>query len=425
MSYIVKDSLAKSFNHSFDATSLELDALVNILYEETTLNRATIHKRGLKLILINLIIFSGVKLLISRDHNYKSLSRYNALDVGVSALNTVIEALHRSKYIALIIGKNLPYGNGIKSSIEATEMLKDRLNPIALQLNPTELVLFREDKKNGSKQLIDYKDTLRSVRIRNELEAYNKFLSTIHIELRDSFGLEVVRHFNYQVIQRKFIDNGEVDIQGHPLFNSGGRASSTWTNLGKSSERANIFMDNEPTIEVDYQASSINVLYKALTGKPFQGDPYTLTVGDFVIPRHLVKQIATISLNSTSSVGVSSTVGKVYGALRTSLKVEDQLKAKEYQSTQIKIQIKVILEAFLTTHEPIRHMFLKGKDIWNKVQCLESDLVFAVVNQLTQLGMPVLTVHDSFIVKATDKAILDTLMTTNGFPDQDLVRGLI
>jgi hypothetical protein len=70
-------------------------------------------------------------------------------------------------------------------------------------------------------------------------------------------------------------------------------------------------------------------------------------------------------------------------------------------------------------------MFLRGKEVGNKVQCLESDLVFAVVNELTNRSIPTLTVHDSFIVKATDKDTLDTLMTTTGFPDQDLVKGLI
>ena len=91
----------------------------------------------------------------------------------------------------------------------------------------------------------------------------------------------------------------------------------------------------------------------------------------------------------------------------------------------MKVTIKDILEAFLTKHQSIRHMFLKGKQVGNNVQCLESDLVFAVVNELTNRSIPTLTVHDSFIVKATDKATLGTLMTTTGFPDQDLVKGLI
>ena len=91
----------------------------------------------------------------------------------------------------------------------------------------------------------------------------------------------------------------------------------------------------------------------------------------------------------------------------------------------MKVTIKDILEAFLTKHQSIRHMFLKGKQVGNNVQCLESDLVFAVVNELTNRSIPTLTVHDSFIVKATDKATLDTLKTTTGFPDPDLVKGLI
>lgn len=376
MTFIIKDPDAKSFNYTLDSSSVELTALVDKLFEETGLNRQ-VHKKGLKLILINLIVFKDSKVLITLNNNFKGIPKYTALDVGVSAIRTVIRELEKSEYIHFIKGKNLPYGSRIRSSIQATSKLKTLLEPVTLQLVPSELVLFRE---GGSKKLIDYTDTQRTLRIRKELTAYNELLGNVNVELRDPSGLTVLKDLNHQIVQRKFIDTGEVDIQGRPLFNSGGRSYSAWSNLSGSTERPNIFMDGQPTKERDYQASAINVIYRALTGAVCAEDPYSLQVSGIAIPRHLVKSIATSSLNTDTAKGTSTIVGSIYGALATSLKTKDQTKYNQYQSIKKKVKIKDILEAFLNKHNLIRHMFLRGKEVGNKVQCLESDLVFAVVN---------------------------------------------
>ena len=425
MTFIIKDPDVKSFNYTLDSSSIELTALVDKLFKETSLNRHKVHKSGLKLILLNLIVHKGSKVLISRDNNSARLARYNALDVGVTAIKTVTDKLEKSEYIHFITGKNLPYGNGIRSSIQETDSLNRLLKPINLQLAPSELVLFREDKEDSSKKLIDYSDTPRTLRIRKELTVYNELLESVHIELRDLSGLTVLKDLNHQIVQRKFIDNGELDIQGQPLFNAGGRSSSAWTSMSGSDERPNIFIDGQPTLELDYQASAINIIYKALIGVVYAGDPYNLSVGRIEMPRHLVKTIATISLNSNTVKGAVTAIGSKYGALASSHKGVNQDKYKEYKSIKKRVKLKDILEAFFNKHKSIRHMFLRGKAVGNKVQCLESDLVFAVVNELTNRSIPVLTVHDSFIVKATDKDILDNLMTTTDFPDQELVKGLI
>jgi hypothetical protein len=308
MTFIDKDPDAKNFNYTLDSSSAGLTALVDKLYDEATLNRKQIHKKGLKLILMNLIVSKGEKVLISRDNNLKVIQRYNALGVGGTAVNTATDELERLGYIYLITGKNLPYGNGIRSSIQATSSLNTLLKPITLQLAPSELVLIREDKEDGAKKLIDYTDTPRSIRIRKELTAYNELLASVNIELRDLSGLTVLKDLNHQVVQRKFIDNGELDIQGRPLFNSGGRSYSSWSSLSGSDERPNIFIDGQKTEEVDYQASAINVIYKVLTGAVYTGDPYNLSIGNVLIPRHLVKQIATTSLNSNTVEGNSSAI---------------------------------------------------------------------------------------------------------------------
>ena len=57
MPFIDKDPDAKNFNYTLDSSSEELTAPVDKLYDETSLNHAQVHKKGLKLILMNLIMF--------------------------------------------------------------------------------------------------------------------------------------------------------------------------------------------------------------------------------------------------------------------------------------------------------------------------------------------------------------------------------
>jgi hypothetical protein len=109
--------------------------------------------------------------------------------------------------------------------------------------------------------------------------AYNEIIRSINVELRDPSGLTVLKDLNNIIVQRQFIDTGESATKGRPLFNSGGRLFPLWFKLSSTTERPHIFIDGQPAVELDYQVSAINLIYKALTGVSCIGDPYTLSVG--------------------------------------------------------------------------------------------------------------------------------------------------
>ncbi len=425
MPFITKDPDAVHFDHSLDSSSEDLLELVEYLYKETKLSRQK-HKDALKLILLNLIASNGEKVLINRDNNHKIDERYNALCVGVTALKTAVDSLFTAKYIHFIEGKKLPYRAGFKSSIEATSLLRMKLQSVKPELQPSDLVVFRAGENNRtSKDLVDYIDTPRTKRIRQELKDYNALLAKTDIGVRDQSGSTVLKDLNNQIVQRKFIDNGEIDTHGRPLFNSGGRSHAAWFNLSSTQERPFIYIDGQPTTEVDYQASSVNVIYRVLTNNVYHGDPYDVSIKERQIPREVVKSISTIALNNDNQKSMSSAVGSKYREIGKSKTVSNQSKHSDYRSALGVATITEILEAFLIKHSDIRHCFLKGKHIGNKVQCLESDLVFEIVNQLTKQNIPCLTVHDSFIVKQEHLDLLSHLMDTTTFPDQDLVESFL
>ena len=80
-----------------------------------------------------------------------------------------------------------------------------------------------------------------------------------------------------------------------------------------------------------------------------------------------------------------------------------------------------VLEKFLAMHQSIAHLYLQGVSLGNKVQCLESDLVFSIVDKLTRADIPCLTVHDSIIVQKKYQGLVRDLMNGTTFPDRELV----
>ena len=95
----------------------------------------------------------------------------------------------------------------------------------------------------------------------------------------------------------------------------------------------------------------------------------------------------------------------------------------DYQQYNLKEQVDPVLEKFLAMHQSIAHLYLQGVSLGNKVQCLESDLVFSIVDKLTRADIPCLTVHDSIIVQKKYQGLVKLLMNTTTFPDPDLLGG--
>jgi hypothetical protein len=77
--------------------------------------------------------------------------------------------------------------------------------------------------------------------------------------------------------------------------------------------RARIQIDGEETIEEDFQASSINTLYRHLTGKIYQyGDPYQLSINDITTPRSFIKQMSTMIFFNNTIQKLGSALKKYY-----------------------------------------------------------------------------------------------------------------
>ena len=376
---------------------------------------------ALNLLLFNLQLCRNNALITPRARASFGVKRYNYHKVGYKALCTVLDALAHKRYIEQVIGKkNLETGESVSTTALPTHKLisffKDNdWSWNYCQQETPELVLLRNDKK----KLIDYKDNKYSNWLRSELTKYNDFLAEdVLIELckknKKTGALELIDSYVNLRLQRKFIEHDKNEFGG-VILKFGGRMYGPWCNLG-TSQRKLITIDGEETVELDLQASAVNVLYKTVTGERYsQGDPYNIEIDSYTIPRHIVKKAATIMLSTSTIQSAVAALEKHYLPYINDFDKDTRSKntikeAQEYKAFKFKLKPSELLNLYLNKHKVVRYYYLRGKRMGDLVACMESDRVFEIVRRLTKLKIPVLTVYDSFIVKQSDSATLETLM---------------
>jgi len=377
---------------------------------------------ALNLLLFNLKDCRNNRLITPRARASLGVKRYNYHKVGYKALLTVLNALANKRYIEQVIGKkNLETGESVSTIALPTHKLKSFFKNnnwygYYWQQETPELILLRNDKK----KLIDYEDNKYSNWLRSELTKYNDFLAEeVLIEIckknkKTGGTLKLIDSFVNLTLQRKYIEHDSNEYGG-VILNFGGRMYGPWCNLS-SSQRKLITIDGEETIELDLQASAVNVLYKTVTGERYsEGDPYNIEIDSYTIPRHIVKKAATIMLSTSTIQSAVAALEKHYLPYINDFDKDTRSKntikeAQEYKAFKFKLKPSELLNLYLNKHKVVRYYYLRGKRMGDLVACMESDRVFEIVRRLTKLKIPVLTVYDSFIVKQSDSATLETLM---------------
>jgi len=381
------------------STSLHNATITNLL-DDFKVNLGITHKqyrKALRVILLNLV--KEETLLISRAKEPFKESRYNKSGIGRTAFTKVIDRLVDAGYIYQLIGNT--YGkNRFKTTVIKRNklsslfknynwLLESEDNPEQLTINPLvlapstpELIVLKEriSEQSKAKRLVEYKDTSRTVAFRRDMTAYNELLN--NSKITDSEGNDIhkgiaaFRTFRY--------------YKNHK-FDHGGRIYGVWCKM-PSIEREGIKINGLPTTEVDIQASHINISYLKETGRFYtDGDPYKLTVNGQLIPRGFVKQISNILFFSPHVKSAVTSIGKFY----TDSKYKERLTI--YNEAKVIARPTDIINAYLKKHHTIKNWLMEGKQVGMTVQHMESELIMEVINELTELDEPVLTVYDSII----------------------------
>lgn len=338
---------------------------------------------------------------------WNSGSRYNPL--GLS--KHLVKLLRRLQAVGLVrVAEGSFSGPGAKgnrtSRIQAGWALQQRfrqvqVQPGAIREVPTECIILKAGEGDDSRP-IEYEDTVDTRRMRKDLEAYNALLARTFIDIP---ALEKPLLTRLDTQGRTIpVPIGPRNQQVRRIFSRdswslNGRFYGPWWQGLNSDLRSQIFINDTPTVEIDFRAMHIQIL-AAQEGAKVTGDPYELPPGQFPgtdqkDQRDLVKLLVLTALNAR-------TLPTACSAFRDGL--EPGHPGKHLKNTDLKAALTELKRRVPWLH---RHLC---KDQGIRLMFIDSRIMERVINRCTSAGLPVLTVHDSVIVPYTHSRLVQGVM---------------
>jgi len=250
---------------------------------------------------------------------------------------------------------------------------------------------------NGKSTTLEYEDTPVTVAMRADVMAYNSLLAKHHIDIGSLTKPHVEIDYwdkNRRVNAKINIMIGQHNKYVYRVFSRGswdchGRFYGAWWMRIPKASRADIVIDGCPTIEVDFKSMHIHLLAQE-TGVLLPPDPYSLNrvyIEGLKLSeqRRWVKALVLHCINA-------KTLASAFRAFRSDAGDDKLMRAVTDK------QLKLLLDGFLAHHPSLQpHM---GSDRGITLMRKDSDIAAEVIRLLTLQGIPVLTVHDSFVVKS-------------------------
>ena len=438
---------------------LEIKTLCDSLYEAaglTSLESKGNHKpkRTVKESLRVLILDLYVKWLkdpslsigfSKTKSSYKVGSRYNGLYIPekiieVEALLVDAGYIEELPHFHSRAGQGRSYTTRIRHTQTLTELFREltiNLHDIDTHTNEECIILhdkYVDDPDDDNNRKIEYKDEELSSddlvlvnTIRDQLRSYNNLLKHTFIDIpsyTSSTFTRTIKNGPYagrkQTISlgpdNKFVIR--VFNGGHAgKWQRGGRFYRGWWQQIDKEDRCKIYINDQPTLEVDFKAFHPNLLSNEL-GVKLSGDPYDL--GKLVLPdvittreeqREYVKLLVLMGINADSDK-------KAHRAFRNSDR-EDKL-----GQSLTDIQLGLLLDAFIDKHPQFKGVLNTGQAL--RLMNIDSQIANMVLDHFTNKNIPVLCIHDSFIIQYDKepelRRILDqaTHQVTNSIIDHDI-----
>lgn len=310
--------------------------------------------------------------------------------------------------------------------------------------NPDEVIWLRDKSKTA----ILYKDTRRIKRMRADLIKYNDFIAEQKVEIRcdNPFNMKIekfdmliiysmkgiLQNISYNIIN---INKANSNSNNSSRYSSNSSSSSKCSNYNTTHKislshlylsldylhlqrifsaekfslggrfygsvhqifggeiRKHIFINGEPTIELDYSAMHIRMLYH-LINREYTGDPY-MALCDHPDDRPYLKKVSMVLINCPRDK-------KVVWAIKGAIEKDNKLKPISNSKIQEYINR-------FTKHHPDIARFLQS-GIGLKLQNMDSNIMNSIMKGCVKQGIPILPVHDSAIVQSEYRDILYALM---------------
>jgi len=367
-----------------------------------------LYKKQLRTILANLFTASNVNddlfVVYSRDKDYyKKSNRYNPNRISYRPLIFLVDSLKEHGWIKNILGSQK---KGLRSKMSATYKLKQAFKDykiVSKYLHSKSMDCIR--LKDTKKKFKEYEDNSVTHSMRTKLHNYNNLLHRTNIKLARNKKVS-----NYLEIKPTNFNNTEY----HRVFNDssfelGGRFYGPWwVNLSKDI-RKYITINNNKTVELDYSSLNIHLLYSEEGINYYDlnnstADPYILK-GIGRDERDINKLIITIALNITDK---HKFVYAVKGAIEKDNDGNYSFGNKKKLKVPKAKEIWKRLRLFEKANAPIKHHLFTG--VGKRLQFKDSCIAEKIIEYMVKNRIPILSIHDSFIVESKNKSSLHNLM---------------
>tara|TARA_Y100000294_G_scaffold167059_1_gene175910 strand:+ start:577 stop:1923 length:1347 start_codon:yes stop_codon:yes gene_type:complete len=386
----------------FNADTL-IRELINLLHKSGNCEHTQRLDAHLKVIIANLIKGENYHLtrypFYSRHpNNYKYIKRYNPLRITFKPLISAINGLAEIRYIKNYTGYfDRETQRGKQSRIVAQHPLFQLMEKHSLSVAdvlqlPSEPIRLKNEKK----MLIDYEDTPLINKMRNDLIKHNCLLSKSSIQILPSKELKEYLSYN---------ENDAVDFTQqsyHRIFSNSsftlhGRYYGTWWQSIKRKFRPFITINEQKTVELDYNAlhphllySKLNINYEEEFGRG--DDPYSLEGFDSSY-RPIIKVATLTSLNMKTAKYFSQTIAS---------------RLRKEGIFQEHIPYKEIKNKMLAKHHKLKDYFFTGVGL--ELMFKDSCISEYIIRKMTNKKIPILSIHDSYVVAVPYKELLLSVM---------------
>ena len=236
--------------------------------------------------------------------------------------------------------------------------------------------------------------------LRSQLQAYNALLKRTFIDIpsytSSTFTRTITKGRNagrQQTISlgpdNKFVVRVfNEGLKGH--WKRGGRFYRGWWQQIDKEDRSKIYINDQPTLEVDFKAFHPNLLSNEL-GVRLADDPYDL--GELFLPgvittqeqqRAYVKLLVLMGINADSDK-------LAFQAFRNDCRQD------KVANSLTNLQLAALLDAFIDKHPQFDGVLNTGQAL--RLMNIDSQIANLVIDHFTQKDIPVLCIHDSFIIQ--------------------------
>jgi hypothetical protein len=252
----------------------------------------------------------------------------------------------------------------------------------------------KDDESAATSKSIKYEDTPLTVAMRERLTNYNKLLRQNHIDVHSLAKPMIKREIKKGSRKGQYttVAIGQHNKFVRRIFSRGswqmhGRFYGGWWQQIGSELRRHIFINGNPTVEVDFKSMHVALLNAELgvkvTYDPYEVDANLFPKLDRQVVRGWCKSLVLTAINAKDRAST-------YSAFRSDAKTGSPEKRLK------NIQLAGLLDAFIAKNPHLEDYLCldQGITLMHKDSMIAAD----IMNTLTDKGIPVLTVHDSFIV---------------------------